>query len=487
MSRLLTEVERALLRRGDACVISEPSQTGADRRVSGTELQRLVSEWEQFFLQAGVRPGDRVALVLINGSSTVAIFLALLRCRAVPAALKTDQGPFELRAVADNLNPALLVVSQMLQHHVLPHFPAVRLAVDEQRHVLRRGPAAETGRDTVSIESTPDYLDLVENGLSINYTYRGYGYPLGAMVPAEQYRLGTEILAAGMAGRGCRRMLVILPMAHIFTLVACVFVPLLHDMTIHIAHTMHPGRLWQRIIEHRIDFLTLVPELALMLTRHLPSSDGKPALDIVATGGSRLDHADYAKVRDALGAELLHGYGLTEFTPVSRNIRGSARPGTVGPLGAEVEVRIAGVGETAGGAGDAGSGQGEILVRAPAMAKGYFRRPVESAEATTSDGWFRTGDIGRFEGEHLVFVRESKRTCKVNGAMVDLNEVKRALERCPEVATAETEYREGALAARLVPADPGLDEHEAARAVRLRMRETVAAYKIPRNIAFIHI
>lgn len=496
MSRLLAEVERALRRRDGDCVITEPWPNGSERRTSGTELRLLIDEWERFFRHVGVRPGDRVALVLINGSCFVAVFLALLRCRAVPAALKTDQGPFELCAVAENLAPSVLVVSDALQQRVLAHFPNVRLVVDEHQNVLRAGPAVaeRDERAAAQMDGTPDapdYRDQVENGLSINYTYRGYGYPLGAMVPAEQYRLGADVFAAGMAGRGCRRMLVILPMAHIFTLVGCVFVPLLHDIVIHIAHTMHPGRLWQQITEQKIDFLTLVPELALMLSRYRPSATGttatdRAALDIVATGGSRLVDSDYLRIREALGAEVLHGYGLTEFTPVSRNIRGSARAGTVGPPGEGVAVRIAGIGAPSRTESDARQTEGEIQLRTVAMASGYFRRPAESAAAVTPDGWFRTGDIGRLDDGHLVFVRENKRTCKVNGAMVDLSEVSRALESCPEVASAQTEYRDGALQALLVPAQPDMDVEQAVRSVRLRMRETVAAYKIPRNILFSH-
>lgn len=486
MHRLLTEIDRGLRRRGDDCVISEPGQGGTDYSISGSQLRRMIAEWERFFLHAGVRPGDRVALVLINGACFVAVFLALLRCRAVPAALKTDQGPFEYRSVAANLSPSVLVVSQALKPHVLPHFPTVRMVVDEQQRAVATAGNHGVTDETGGAETRPDYHDRVEDGLSINYTYRGYGYPLGAMVPAEQYHVGAEILAAGMAGRGCRRMMVILPMAHIFALIGCVFVPLLYDMSIHIVHTIHPGRLWQRILEQEIDFLTLVPELALMLSRHRPITVRTTGLDIVATGGSRLGVSDYGSIREALGAELLHGYGLTEFTPVSRNIRGSARPGTVGPPGQGVDVRIASDGgprETA----DASRLEGEIQVRAPAMASGYFRRPAESADAVTSDGWFRTGDIGRIEDGHLVFVREAKRTCKVNGAMVDLNEVSRAIEACPEVASAETEYADGSLTARLVPAESGGDAEEATRSVRLRLRESIAAYKIPRNIVFIAI
>jgi acyl-CoA synthetase (AMP-forming)/AMP-acid ligase II len=200
-------------------------------------------------------------------------------------------------------------------------------------------------------------------------------------------------------------------------------------------------------------------------------------VDIVASGGSTLTAEDYHSITERFGVELLHGYGLTEFTPVSRNIRETARPGTVGPPGEGVECRIV--------EASLESGVGEIAVRAPSMTHGYFREPDPTADAFR-DGWFLTGDYGRFDDGHLVFVSEKKRTCKVNGTMVDLSEIERAVESIfPETeAHAQLSYqglalRVGGPGARAEAERRGMSLE---RSVKSALKGVMAAHKIPKIV-----
>jgi long-subunit acyl-CoA synthetase (AMP-forming) len=64
------------------------------------------------------------------------------------------------------------------------------------------------------------------------------------------------------------------------------------------------------------------------------------SLKVFVSGGSRLTKENYQKIKQAFGIEFLHGYGLTEFTPVSRNIRKQAKPGTIGPFCDGIEYKI---------------------------------------------------------------------------------------------------------------------------------------------------
>jgi long-chain acyl-CoA synthetase len=254
-------------------------------------------------------------------------------------------------------------------------------------------------------------------------------------------------------------------MAHIFTLIGCVWTPLLYGMTTVLANTVNPKRLFAMVEHYRIDFLTMVPELLRFLSRVIPRNADLSSLDIVASGGSVLSAEEFERVRERFGAELLHGYGLTEFTPVSCNRRGAARPGTVGTVGAGVECRIA--------------EDGEIMVHSSTMAQGYHGMPQETREAFP-EGWLATGDYGRFDGDYLVFEREKKRTCKVNGTMVDLVEVERAVEYVLPDAACRTELREKGLAA-VIAIAPGTVPPEPRR-VKTRLGELMASHKVPKII-----
>jgi len=314
--------------------------------------------------------------------------------------------------------------------------------------------------------------DIPDDIASINYTYRGHGYPLGAMVSHAQYLHGARVLQDGLQAAAGEKMLIILPMAHIFTMVGCILVPLLFRMTSVIVESLHPRLLFQYIRDFRIEHVTSVPEIYELLYRlHDPSAD-LSSLKVFVSGGSILTADSYANLTRAFSVDLLHGYGLTEFTPVSRNVRHKARPGTVGPLCDQVMCRI----DTS-----APDGAGEILIKTPHATGTYYRRPRESEEAHR-DGWFRTGDIGRMDGGHLVFLKELKNTHKINGNLVDMEEITRAIRMDRDVADVRVGWENNSLFAHLA-LSRHIDFEEKTKRLKTSLREMLAEYKIPRHVS----
>jgi long-subunit acyl-CoA synthetase (AMP-forming) len=197
------------------------------------------------------------------------------------------------------------------------------------------------------------------------------------------------------------------------------------------------------------------------------------SLQLLFSGGSRLSDELYHNIHKDFGVYLAHGYGLTEFTPVSRNSANHNRVGTVGPICNGVRVRID---------QPSAEGFGEILFETEGMARGYLNRPAETKSAFR-DGWFRTGDIGRIDNGHLVFLRERKNTRKVNGNMVDLEEVRRALLSIPSIHEAHVTFEKGRVSA--VVGDSGSNRHPNVIDIMKReLTRKIASYKIPKNISF---
>ena len=99
-----------------------------------------------------------------------------------------------------------------------------------------------------------------------------------------------------------------------------------------------------------------------------------------------------AQFFSAVGIPIREGYGLTETSPaISINLfePHQAMLGSVGPILPSVKVKIA-------EDGNYGPGEGEIMVQGPTVMVGYYNKPEATAEVMTSDGWFLTGDIGKF-------------------------------------------------------------------------------------------
>jgi long-chain acyl-CoA synthetase len=133
---------------------------------------------------------------------------------------------------------------------------------------------------------------------------------------------------------------------------------------------------------------------------------------------------DVLELFSAIGVEILEGYGLTETSAATHvNLPGLTRPGTVGPALPGVQVRLA--------------PDGEVLLHAPWVMRGYHRQPEATAEAIDADGWLRTGDLGELDSAgHLLIQGRKKDLIKTSGGkFVAPQQLETRLKAlCPPVA-----------------------------------------------------
>jgi long-chain acyl-CoA synthetase len=114
------------------------------------------------------------------------------------------------------------------------------------------------------------------------------------------------------------------------------------------------------------------------------------------SGGARLDPG-VNRFFDALEMPVCEGYGLTETCVATHVNRPDNRKiGSVGPAFKHVEVKIA-------------EEDGEIWLRGPNVTQGYLNRPQATREAWTSDGWFKTGDVGQLDTTGFLYITDRKK------------------------------------------------------------------------------
>ena len=169
-----------------------------------------------------------------------------------------------------------------------------------------------------------------------------------------------------------------------------------------------------------------------------------PHLRLLVSGGAAVD-AEVEETLDALGWEMLTGYGLVETSSMlSFNPPGAALPGSAGRPVPGMQVRIA---------NPEADGVGGIEVRGPSLFAGYRNDPAKTQEAFTPDGWFRTGDLGSIDrlGYLHITARKNETIVLADGKKLFPEEFEAAYETVPLVGEIALLGQNGALVALVVP------------------------------------
>ncbi|MDR1805502.1 MAG: AMP-binding protein [Clostridium sp.] len=165
-------------------------------------------------------------------------------------------------------------------------------------------------------------------------------------------------------------------------------------------------------------------------------------LKTLVSGGGELSPR-YYKLFRGLGVNLLNGYGITECGPiVAINRNFYHRDGSVGLPLCNTKVRIA--------------DDGEIQVRGESVFLGYYNDEEATKRAFTQDGWFKTGDIGRFDGDGFLYVtgRIKNLIVTTNGENVSPEELENRLGEIEGVAEVLVYQQENEIVAEIYP-EPG--------------------------------
>jgi long-chain acyl-CoA synthetase len=209
-------------------------------------------------------------------------------------------------------------------------------------------------------------------------------------------------------------------------------------------------------------------------------------LRLTGGGGAAVVGATSAKWKQITGQFIREGYGLSETGPVLSFNPASITDftGTTGLPLSSTDIKLlddAGVEVPIGQAG-------EVCAKGPQVMGGYWNQPAANAAAFTADGYFRTGDVGMFDAEgFLKIVDRKKDMILVSGFNVYPNEVEAVASSCPGVAECACigvpDDRTGEGVKLYVVKADATDLR--AEAVLAHCREGLAAYKVPKVVEFI--
>ncbi len=281
-------------------------------------------------------------------------------------------------------------------------------------------------------------------------------------------------------------MVTALPLYHIFALTCCcLFMMKIGAACLLIANPRDIPGFIGILKKSRFTLMSGVNTLYNALANHpdIRSVDFSN-LKFCVAGGMATQSAVAKNWKSVSGCSIVEGYGLSETSPILTINRPDLEEfsGTIGfPMpSTEIELR-----NEAGNPVPLGE-TGEICARGPQIMPGYWQRPDETAKVMTTDGFFRTGDIGvQFADGTFKIVDRLKDMILVSGFNVYPNEVEEVIAQHPgvlEVAVVGVPdpQTSEAVAAYIVKKDPDLD----AETIRAHCRTTLTAYKIPKVIHF---
>lgn len=482
-----------------------------EQKISYAELLAHVRRAAAGFHAAGIRPGDRVALLLTNCPQFVIAYFGAL---AVGAIVTATSPLYTLReaahqwrdagarvAVVDAKLAALSTAAQAecpaLERFVLTHESHYAPAEFGELEATLASPALTRLPDG-PVRWT-DFLRCIPGATHrgnpadlacLQYTGGTTGTSKGAMLTHANFCANIQQTRERLTGgdAGPEFSVAVLPLFHIFAMTCVMLSALESGGTVLILPRFDAATVVAAIRRHQPTFFHGVPT---MFVGFLSVPGVRPedfaSLRCCVTGGAPMPTEVQRRFEVLLspGARVVEGYGLSEASPVTHfNSPRDNRPGSIGRPVLATESRIVDLesGERPLPDGEAG----ELIVRGPQVMQGYWQKPAETA-AALRDSWLHTGDIAVRDADGFYTIVDRKKDLILAGGFnVYPREIEEVLFSHPQIREAlvigvPDDYRGETVKACIVP-QPG--ETVTADALIAFCRERLAAYKVPKLVEF---
>ncbi|HEX3750941.1 MAG TPA: AMP-binding protein [Streptosporangiaceae bacterium] len=521
-------VPMALASRFDAMAAAHPDRpyviTDA-RRYSYRDLQEWSRQLARGLYGIGVRPGERVALVVDNRPEFVAVKLAIARLGAVAVPVNFSYRADELAVVLNSSQASLLisidaaigvdrlaVLDELVpgwEHgatsDTLPHLRRIVLVSRERRPDALDLPGLAgyaAGLSEAELGRLEDAVDPESPG-DIVFTSGTSGYPLGAVLTHDMVLRSAYGSAYHRAFGDGWRICFSLPLYHVFGYVEGLLAAMFAGGAIVPHAVFNPRTILTAVQEHQASEVLLVPTMSVAVvdeaTRHTYDLS---SLESVFSAAAAAPVWLWQRIEKELAPrQVFTGYGQTEVSAattltlpgdplelVAETVGREKLGGSAAPAGLDgVLARYRTVDPFTGAPLPAGA-EGELSVRGPIVTRRYFNDPERTAAQIDADGWFRSGDLGRVRDDgYLELTGRSGELFKVGGELVAPKQVEQVLTGYEGVAQAYVagvpDERLGEAGWAWVVASEGAAPSEAE--LLRHCREHLAAFKVPRRVTFL--
>lgn len=402
---------------------------GDERRTYG-ELARRAAQVAAVLAAGGCASGDRVALIVENSVAWVELFYGIVACGAVAVPINLRLTPAEIAHVLADAQP-VLVICEELFYDLLAGVPRDTRIVDLA--ALEREARARAETAFPLLPPMPDECMIL-------YTSGTSGDPKGAVATHANFHFIAMLHTLEWGLRSDERILVTTAFAHRVA-VARLYNALTLGATLVILRHFNVDTALEVFERERITLAGIVPTIArMLLARIVPNDPRCASLRTVCATGEAFPVEIKARLLATLPQIRLYSFlAMTEAAGMGTLMpeHQFSHAGSVGRPTLGVDVRLLGDDGAVVATGEVG----EIAVRCGepgrmAVMRGYFNRPAETA-AVFRDGWFLTGDLGRFDSDGFLYVVDRKKDMILSGGYnIYSREVEAALVDHPAVADA---------------------------------------------------
>ena len=448
--------------------------------ISGVDFLAMVHRAAGAMRVQGVRAGDRVAMQVAKTPEALAVYGASVATGAVFLPLNTAYTLAELDYFIGDAEPRLVLVSPDRVGGI------GELATRHGGKVMSLGVAGDGTLMEAANSASGAFADVPagwDDLIAILYTSGTTGRSKGAMLTHRNLASNALSLVEAWRFTAADTLLHALPVYHTHGLFTATNTLMLSG-----------GTMLFRPKFDADEALRLLPQATTMMgvptfyTRLLQhpglTREATAHMRLFVSGSAPLLAETHAEFQARTGHAILERYGMTETNMNTSNPYDGARlAGTVGKPLPGVDVRVA---DPAGGAALPTGEIGMIEVRGPNVFKGYWRMPEKTAEEFRADGFFITGDVGRFDADGYLFIVGRAKDLIISGGYnVYPVEVEEAIDALPGVIESAVigvphpDFGEGvtAVVATKLPLE------EVATIAQLKQR--LANYKIPKRVLFV--
>jgi len=494
-----------------------PAFTCFGRTLDYSEVNELSDRFAHYLItQTNLKPGDRIAIQLPNVLQFPIAFYGAIRAGLVVVNTNPLYTAQEMaHQFKDSGVKGIVILSNFCDklEKILPETEIETIIVTQigdiqkpfQRHLLNF--AVKYVRKLVpaySLNHTIDFQAVISTAApKFDYPESGQGddialilYTGGTTGSAKGAMLSHNNLITNMMQLRSRCLAVIedkietilapLPLYHSYAfLLHCLTMPYGGNHNILVTNPRDIAALIKLFKQWPVSGIVGINTLYLALLRHEDFfSIDFSTMKFCGAGGMAMTTSVSEEWTKATASPIYEGYGLTECSPVvAVNIPGKERAGSVGPVVPETETKVVSDDGVEVAAGE----RGELWVRGPQVMKGYWQHEEETAEALTSDGWFKTGDYVEISDDgYISIVDRKKDMILVSGFNVFPNEIEDWVNRHPDVLESAaigvpSEKTGESIKLFIVPSQKDVD----IESVRAHCKEGLTAYKLPREFVLI--